>query len=80
MQVRHSRCVQKITNTSKMQSKANINITLLRSVSTELVLTTTIFDLYIGQHQVVHFLIIQQTVQYALLLLLFLLTRFRSNL
>ena len=43
---------------------------LLRGSSTKLVLTTTCFGLYIGHHQVVHFLIIKQTIQYTLFLFL----------
>jgi len=37
---------------------------LLRDVFTQLVLTTTCFGRYIGHHQVVHSLILKQTVQY----------------
>jgi hypothetical protein len=39
---------------------------LLRGVSTQLVLTTTCFGRYIGHHQVVHSLILKQTIQYTL--------------
>jgi hypothetical protein len=37
-------------------------------VSYAVVLTTTRFDLYIGHHQVAHYIIIKQTIQYTILL------------
>ena len=44
---------------------------LLRGVSTQLVLTTTCFGIYIDRHQIVHFLIIKQIVQYAMFVFFF---------
>ena len=71
------RNVNKIT--SRLQfSQTTFGIYIAKKCFTYLVLTTICFGLYNDYHQVVKFLIINQTVQYTMFL--FLSTRYRSHL
>jgi hypothetical protein len=63
-QARHPRCVDRITSIDKCSQTQLLIFVLLRGVSTYLVLTTTCFGRYIGHQQVVHSLILKQTIQY----------------
>jgi hypothetical protein len=56
-QVRHPRCVDRITSIDKCSQIQLSIFVLLRGVSTWLVITATCFGRYIGHHQFVHSLI-----------------------
>ena len=65
-QVRHSRCVDRITCIDKCSQTQLIIFVLLRGVSAYLVFRTTRFGSYIDHHQVVRSPILNQTILYTM--------------